>query len=164
MENNIENKPMSLKERVDKLVEERDEKKTKKLRIPRKAKVRKGSIKKGWSGIVRIDENGNLTGEKQRLEDSTIRLKGKTYHSTDGSEVGFWEGKYPVMIQPTWRQNPIKIRQGDDENQTYGQKYIMARMLGDTIKVKTGGGKGLIWVIAIAAVAYLGYMLITGQF
>lgn len=159
-----ETKPMSLKEKVDLLFEEKKTKnKSRKMRIPRRAKVRRSAIKKGWIGIIRIDENANLTGEKQRLEDSTVRLKDKTYHSANGSEMGFWEGKYPVILQQTWRKNPIKIRQGDDVNETYGQKYIMARMLGDTIKVLKQGAKGLIWVVGIGIAAYVGYMLITGQ-
>ena len=165
MEEETIKNPMSLKEKVDFLVDEREKSKTKKkkLRIPRRAKVRRGAIKKGWIGIIRVDENGNITGEKQRLEDSTVRLKDKTYHSTNGDEVGLWEGKFPVIFQPTWRKNPLKIRRGDDDNETYGQKYIMARMLGDTIKVKTAGAKGILYIVGISVAAYIGYMLFTGQ-
>lgn len=136
---------------------------TRKIRIPRRAKVRRGKIKKGWVGIVKIDENGNITGEKQKVEDSTIRLKDKTYHANDGSEIGLWEGKFPIMIQQTWRKNPIKIRRGDDANETYGQKYIMARMLGDTIKIKAGGAMGLVYIVGFLIAAYVGYMALTGQ-
>ena len=137
--------------------------KTRKMKIPRKAKVRRGRIKKGWIGIVKIDENGNITGEKQKVEDSTIRLKEKTYHANDGSEIGLWEGKFPVMIQQTWKKNPISIKRGDDSNETYGQKYIMARMLGDTIKVKSGGGMAIIYIVGFLVAAYVGYMAVTGQ-
>ena len=144
-------------------IEKSDNTKTSKIKIPRKAKVRKGKIKKGWIGIITIDENGNLTGQKQKVEDSTVRLKDKTYHAIDGSEIGLWEGKFPVMIQQTWRKNPMRIKRGDDENETYGQKYIMARMLGDTIKVKAQGAMGLIVIVGILAACYFGYMALTGQ-
>ena len=139
--------------------------KKKKLKIPRKAKVRKGKLKKGWIGIIKIEENGNISGEKQKIDDSTIRLPDKTYHAIQGDEIGMWEGKFPVIILPTWKKNPIKIRrQGSDANETHGQKYIMARMLGDTIKVKVAGGaKGLMYIIIAGAVAYGAYMLFTGQ-
>ena len=158
-------KPKPLLEQISSIRKDLDDPvKKKKLRIPRKAKVRRGKIKKGWIGVIKVEENGNITGEKQRIEDSTIRLKDKTYHSTDGSEIGFWEGKHPVMIQQVWRKNPMKIRKGDDKNETYGQKYIMARMLGDTIKVKAAAGaKGLLYVVLAGAVIYGGYMLLTGQ-
>jgi len=139
------------------------ETKTKKLKIPRKAKVRKGKAKKGWIGVVKIDENGIISGEKQKVEDSTIRLKDKTYHAINGEEIGMWEGKFPVILLQTWRKNPLKIKRGDDKNETYGQKYIMARMLGDTIKVKAGGSMGLLYILGILVALYIGYMALTGQ-
>lgn len=159
-------KPMSLLKELEIL---RDFKEAsivkKKLRIPRKAKVSRSKLKKGWIGIIKIDENGNLSGEKQKLEDSTIRLKDKTYHSIQGDEIGMWNGKHPLVILPTWKKNPIKLkRQENESNETHGQKYIMARMLGDTIKVKaTAGAKGFLYLIIAAAVAYGAYMLFTGQ-
>ncbi len=40
----------------------------------------------------------------------------------------------------------------------------MARMLGDTIKVKAAAtAKGLFYIIGIGIAAYVGYMLFTGQ-
>lgn len=147
----------------------RDEKesnvKKRKIKIPRKAKVRKSKLKKGWIGIIKIDENGNISGEKQKLEDSTIRLKDKTYHAIRGDEIGMWNGKYPVVILQVWKKNPLKVKREEDEpNETHGQKYIMARMLGDTIKVKAAAGaKGLMYLLIAGAVAYGGYMLFTGQ-
>ena len=136
-----------------------------KLKIPRGAKVRKGKAKKGWIGIIKVDENGNLSGQKQKLDDSTIRLKDKTYHTINGDEIGMWEGKFPVVIQPVWKKNPIALKRANGEpNETHGQKYIMARMLGDTIKVKAGGSaKGFLYLLIAGAVAYGLYMLLTGQ-
>jgi len=138
--------------------------KTKKLKLPRKARVKKRKLKKGWIGIIKIDENGNMSGEKQKIEGSTFVLKDGLTHAINGSEIGFWMGKFPVIIQPTWRVNPLKIKKLDiDENQTYGQPYIKARMLADTIKVKKGGGKAII-IIAILLIGgyflakYMGWM------
>jgi len=160
----IEKKPM-----IQELSELRDYKestiKKRKMKIPRKAKVRKSKLKKGWLGIVKIDENGNISGEKQKLEDSTIRLRDKTYHSIRGDEIGMWNGKHPVIILQVWKKNPVKVKRVDGEkNETHGQKYIMARMLGDTIKVKVAAGaKGLMYIIIAGVVAYGAYMLFTGQ-
>ncbi len=163
-ETQIEKKPM-----IQELAELRDYKestvKKRKMKIPRKAKVRKGKMKKGWLGIIKIDENGNLSGEKQKLEDSTIRLRDKTYHAIKGDEIGMWDGKFPVVVIPVWKKNPIKLKRSDGvPNETHGQKYIMARMLGDTIKVKAAAGaKGFLYVIIGLAVAYGAYMFFTGQ-
>lgn len=167
MEEEIQTKQKPM---IQELAELRDYKestiKKRKMKIPRKAKVRKSKLKKGWIGIIKIDENGNISGERQKLEDSTIRLKDKTYHAIRGDEIGMWNGKHPVVILPVWKKNPIKVKRiKDEKNETHGQKYIMARMLGDTIKVKAAAGaKGLLYIVLAGAVAYGAYMLFTGQF
>ena len=128
--------------------------KKKKIKLPNRAKVKRGKIKKGWVSILRIDENGNISGEKQRINGSVYELKDGNLHSTDGSEILFWEGKFPVMIQESKSLNPVKFNSG--ENQTYGQKYVKARMLADTIKVKKGFNGGIIiWIVVAIAGFFL---------
>lgn len=137
--------------------------KVKGLKIPRKAKVGRNKIKKGWIGIIKIEENGNTSGEKQKVIDSTIRLKDGTYHATDGREKVLWNGKFPVIFQPTWRLNPINLRRKENElNETYGQKYVMARMMKDAIKVKGKGMSGLIWLVILGVGGYILYSMFTG--
>ena len=152
-----------LKEKVDKLyshlgVEEKEKKakKIKKIKIPRKARVSKGKFKKGWVGILKLDENGNISGEKQQIIDSTIRLKNADYHATDGREIVMWEGKYPVVVQPSWTTNPINFKNLKEgkENEVYGKKYIMARMMGDLIKVKAKQTGILVIILIIAGIAF----------
>lgn len=135
----------------------------KQIKMPRKAKIKGMRNKKGWKGVIYIDENGTIRGEKEKLDDSVFREKRSIrYHATDGSETLFWEGKYPVILQPTWRKNPINIRKEfGEKNQTYGQKYIMARMLADVIKIKSKGA-GLLWIIGLAIGGYLLYSMFTG--
>jgi hypothetical protein len=151
---------MSMNDKINFLIErevkkEAGEVKKKRMRPPKKSKVRRGKLKKGWVGIIKIDENGNISGEKQKIDDSTYKLKDGTYHSLDGKEVLFWEGKFPIVIQPTWKKNPLQLRKEADEiNETYGQKYIMARMLGDTIKVKKKAGNIIIWLMIAGAVLF----------
>ena len=166
MEKETEQKPMPIMKELEMLRDFKESNiKKGKMKIPRKAKVRRGKLKKGWLGIIKIDENGNISGEKQKLEDSTIRLKDKSYHSIRGDEIGMWNGKYPVVILQVWKKNPLKVKRLEGEkNETNGQKYIMARMLGDTIKVKAAAGaKGLLYVVLAGAIAYGAYMLFTGQ-
>ena len=157
---------MSIKEQLDFLMAERlkaELPKSRPIKVPRKAKVSKSKIKKGFVGLIRIDENGNISGEKVKIADRTIKLKDGTYHATNGEEVLFWDGKFPVIIQPSWKSNPLKVKRGEDEvNETYGQKYIMARMLGDTIKVKAKGALPLLYIVGAAIAGYVIYSLFTG--
>lgn len=134
----------------------------KKMRIIRKAKVSRSKRKKGWIGIVKIEENGNMSGEKVKIEDFTYKLKKGNYHATNGQEKVWWNGKHPVLFQPTWRLNPLYLgKEIDDKNETYGQKYVMATMKKDLIKVKPKAGGFLIWIVLII-VAIVGYSIFTG--
>lgn len=153
---------LTLKEKVEKLEKflEENPKKAKKilkrkLKLPRKARVKKLRLRKGWVGVVRIDENGSCNGERQKVEDFTFRTKDGTYHATDGREIIMWQGKYPVLFQQSWKINPINFRKKEGEtNETYGQRYTMARMLSDTIRIKSKGGNIIIWIILGIAVIY----------
>lgn len=151
----MEETEKTLKEKIDTIHEAVQPKKKgdkKKIKIPSRAKVNRSKAKKGYVGILKVDENGNISGEKQRIEDSTFLLKSGDYHATDGQEILSWEGKYPVIIQPVKQVNPVVFN--NCENKTYGQKYIMARMLKDAIKIKAKKGGFIIWII-VAAVLFI---------
>jgi len=145
----------SMTERLEAIEQKIDSGKSKKLRI-RKAKVGKAKMRKGYVGILRIDENGNITGEKVKMEDFSYKLKNGTYHASDGKEVLMWEGKFPVIVQPTWKNNPINLKKEKEENnETYGQKYVMAKMLKDAIIVKKKGNMSIIiWILVIGAILF----------
>jgi len=162
METN-QNEQKPLKEKVDELYDAWKNVKTKKIKIPRKAKVRKRKIKKGWIGILKIDENGNISGEKQKIAGFTYKTKDGLYHTSDGREILFWQGKFPIVLQPSWMINPIEIRKDIKNNETYGQPYVQARMMQDTIKTKKSFGKGLIWILIIGVIGYgIYYFFIKG--
>jgi hypothetical protein len=155
-----EDKPKSLIEQMDDLRKFKEkvisgEIKVKKLKIPKKAKVNGIKLKKGYIGILKIDENKVISGEKQRIYGSSYKDKEGLYHSTDGREILFWEGKFPILIQPSWKNNPINLSPIEDKNETYGQPYIKAKMLADSIKVKSNSGGGIIiWILIAGAVLF----------
>lgn len=130
--------------------------KVRELKLPRKAKVRARRAKKGWIGILTIDKAKGIYAEKQRVEGSTVKLKDGSYHGLEEFDVYYWQGKYPIIIQPKEKNvpwSPLII----EKDETYGQPYIKARMLKDVIKEKGSGGfSKLIWLIVIAGVAYGG--------
>lgn len=139
--------------------------KTKKVRIPRKLKANKRKIRKGWIGVMIVQENGNVRMEKQKVDGFAYKDSEGNYHTTDGREVLFWLGKFPFIIQPSWMNNPVNVKDRVTKitdklgnikyvaNETYGDKYKMAKMLKDTIKVKgSGEGAGKLIFIIIALV------------
>ena len=154
---------ISLKEKMilldnqDKEEKEKKEKvKVKKFKVPRKGVPSKRKLRQGYTIVMRIDDNKNIDFEKVPVEDSTYKLKGGTYHSPEVKHFFTYKGK-PFLIQPAKKITPHIPQMGGEhplegENQTSGQKYIMARMLKDTIKTKGKGGAGiLIWVLVIGA-------------
>lgn len=136
--------------------------KSKTVKLMRKAKVRRSKLKKGYIGVIKIEENGNMSGEKVKVEDFVYKMKKGNYHVTDGGEKVWWNGKHPVIFQPTWKLFPLDFRKESHErNETKGQKLVMATMKKDLIKVKTKGGGVLIWVL-LAVAGFIGYSLLKG--
>jgi hypothetical protein len=127
--------------------------KIKQVKIPKKGRVKGKKLKKGYLGVMRIDENRNATFEKQKILGSAYKDSNGIYHATDGREILFFQGKYPFVIQPSWKTNPMLLNPETDKNETYGDKYKMAKMLADTIKVKSkASGNIIIWILVIGAV------------
>ncbi len=154
----IEEKKMNLVEQIEEIHEllkdsDTSKKKVKKIKLPRKAKVKKRKLKQGWVGILKIDENGSITGEKQKVEGACFRSKLGTYHASDGREILFWEGKFPIIVQDATKINPTRFL--TEDNETYGQPYIMSKMLQDAIPTKKKmSGNVLFWIIGAIAVIY----------
>lgn len=158
-----EEKEPSLKDKVDetysilKSLKEKDKRKLrKKLKVPRRAKVSKSKMKKGYTGILFLNENRTISGEKVKLDGGTYKTKDDNYHVTDGHELVFWDGKFPILWQRYDKLNPTNLfaKEGD-ENEIYGQDMIMLRMKRDLIKEKKkGGGMSWIWLLVIGVAGY----------
>lgn len=156
MENENKNE-LGLKQKVDKLfdalVVENKKTKRKMIKLPRKARVSKRKFRKGYIGILKIEENGNISLEKQQISGSSFQTKDGFYHATYGKERLNWMGKYPVMIQLSWKKNPLQIRKDGEKNEVYGQKNIQAKMLNDIIKPKRSGNF-IIWLLIIGGIVF----------
>jgi len=161
----IKTEGKNLVEKVDELsnlLNKPKKERKKVLKVIRKAKVTRSRKKKGYIGVIKITENGNISGEKVKISDFVYRFKKGNYHVTDGGEKLWWNGKYPILLQQTWKLNPIDLRKKEGEkNEVYGQKYVMARMMKDLIKTKSKSGNMIMWIL-LAVAAFIGYKLITG--
>jgi len=133
-----------------------EDNKTKKVKLPRKARVKKRKLRKGWVGALIIDENRNIHAEKVKIEGSCFQEKNGLYHTADGKDIFWFDGKFPIIMQPSWRRSPIRLGTEEltEENNTKSQTYIKARMLADVIKVKSKGGSIILWIVLAAAVLF----------
>lgn len=142
-----------LVERIQQLESIAKSGKVKELRIPNRAKVRGSRLKKGWVGVLVVDENSNIHGEKVQIKDSAYKLKDGTFHSTNGKEKLMWNGRFPLYVQSSKRINPVNF--SNESNETYGQKYIMAKMLGGMVISKKKAAGGILVLGILAGVFFL---------
>lgn len=158
----IPNKEPSLKEKVDSMyskLESLDKKqldKISKIKIPRRAKVSKSRMKKGWCGVLFLNESRCIGGQKTKLEGGTYKTKDDGIHVTNGKELMFWEGKYPILFQRYDKLNPTNLFAKEGEtNEMYGQDLVRLRYKQDLIKdVKKGGGMSIVIIIAVLVAGY----------
>jgi len=109
------------------------------------------------SGVT-IDDNKNVDFIRTRIEGGAYTLDNETFHTTDESDVFLYKGK-PIIFQPKKKLNPYNPLEGS--NETYGQKYVMARMLSDRIKVKGKiNGTIILWaLLGIGALYFITQMI-----
>jgi len=155
----------SLKEEISEIktiLSETAKTKSKKFRLPRKAKLSKKRMREGYATVLVLHENRNADFTREPIIDGTIDLKdskGVTYHATGESEPYYYKGK-PLIIQPKNRLNPydpLKL-----PNETYGQKYIMARMEGDRIVPKRSIGLLGGSIFALIVLGIIAYAILSG--
>lgn len=132
--------------------------KKKKFRLPLKAKLGKNKMRDGYVGLVIVNENKTIEFSKEPIIDSTIKVK-DTFHAVDSDNLFFYKGK-PFFFIAKNKLNPHDPLVGD--NETYGQKYVMARMEGDKIITKKKAGLGIGIGVAIIAAVILYYVLSGG--
>ena len=144
----------TLKEKVDALYYGQEKvRKPKKFKIPMKARLNKGKMKKGYVTIVKFEDNMNIDFVREPIIDGTYKLDGDSFHAVDSEDVFFYKNK-PVIFQAKRKLNPSNLLKS--EHQTYGQKYIMARMKSDSIigKKKMGWGAGIIGLVVLGIIIY----------
>lgn len=139
-------------------LDESSNKKPKKFKLPRKGKVSKGKLKRGFITIAVIKENKVVDFKKERIIDGTFKLE-NTYHAVADFDVLTYKGK-PFIFQAENKKNPYNPIAG--ENETYGQKQIMSRMINETLKIgKTAVGWGAS-AAGIVIIGIIAYALIAG--
>jgi hypothetical protein len=122
-----------------------------------KARLGNSKIKKGFVTVAIINDNMSIDFTKEAIIDGTIKLN-DTFHAVEDFDIFNYKGK-PFVFQAKSKLNPYNPLEG--KHQTYGQKYVMARMEGDKITAK----KNLGWGVSIGVLIIVGiiaYALITG--
>jgi len=131
--------------------------KPKAFRLPFKARVSPGKLRKGYLTIGQINENMAVDFIREPIIDGTVKLD-DTYHAVEEFDIFSYKGK-PFIFQAKNKLNPYNPLK--EEHETYGQKYVMARMEGERLTTK----KAIGWGISIGVLIIIGvivYALFTG--
>lgn len=152
----------TLKEQLSEINMKLDSQKKKPFKLPFKARVSKGRIRNGYVIVQVITDNKNIDFVKEPIVNGTIKLE-DTYHAVDDLDIFYYKGK-PLVHLPKKRltsYNPMTLQKPlDGSNETYGQRYVMARMESDKItgkkKFGLGIGIGVLVILGVLAYAFFG--------
>lgn len=158
----------TLREDVDKLKKifgeiEKKEKKPKKFKIPRKAKVNKRNAKKNYVTVVKLNENRNIDFEKKQIDEQTITVDGIPRTATVDC-IGFYK-KNPIMFIYGSSLNPVsftELKEETDKNKTNatGMKLLLNKIeLGGVKEKKKLSIKVILLLLVIIIV--VGYLLLS---
>jgi hypothetical protein len=155
-EKTIKDELRELKEIVSDTKKEK-ERVSKPFRMPWKARLSPRKLRKGYITIAQINENMAVDFIREPIIDGTVKLD-DTYHAIEDFDIFNYKNRPFIFIAKN-KLNPYNPLEGQHE--TYGQKYVMARMEGERITAK----KALGWGVSIGILIIVGvivYALFTG--
>lgn len=137
----------SLKEEVRKLSEalqgqqaqKEEERKTKKFRLPRKAKVSNGNLKKNYTTVAFINDNKEVTFTKEQIKEGTIIMDNCPYIATPDYMLTH-KGK-PMLILNSWSVEPFSPTKSiedaaKEQKLTVGYRLLLNAMKSEVISAK----------------------------
>lgn len=158
--NEIEEEIKKLNEKL----EEQKEEKHKKFKLPFRARVGRGKSKKGYVGVLKLNENMVITPSKEKIEEQTIMIDGVPRLAT--GEYVWRLGKQSIIIQPSWSVEPIAPKSLfqksiDDNTNTKGFKILLAKMKNVTLDSKKQVSGWLKWILGLGLAGVIIYAFIT---
>ena len=153
----------TLKEKVDRLtdlLEKKEEpiKKVKKFRMPFKGRLSKRKLREGYATVLAISENNGADFKREKIVDGTVKL-GDTFHAVSELDFLTYKGR-PLLIIP--RKSKFPYNPNVVENDTFGQKHIMSRMVNEVIGTGKKLGLAGMSIGAIILGGVLIYALVAG--
>ena len=149
---------------IKELLKSEKKEKEKKLKLPFRARVGKSRAKKGYIGILKLNENRTITPSRQKVEEQTVVVDGIPRLAT-GDHI-YQMGKHPIIILPSNSVEPITSSSLfkdslDNSNNTKGYSLIMNRMRLDVVAKKGLSAGWIKWVIGFLVLAGIIYVAVT---
>ena len=142
------------------------EKKKKSFKLPFGKKVSNSQAKKNYVTVLKINDNGTITFDKEQIKDQTTIIDGVPRLAA-ANHILSYKGK-PFVIQPSWSVEPFSAKQHFENSITNGSNVVGYNLLLNRMKLSAveGSGKkmsGVVgWIIGIVVLGFIGYALFTG--
>jgi hypothetical protein len=154
-------------DRIESLLAKKEE--PKKFKLPFKARVSNSQAKKGYVGVIRINENGVISPSKEPIVEQTIMVDGVPRLASPDYVLKWKVGTktFPVVILPSWSVKPFSPsedfeRSMKDGSNTKGYKLILNRMKLSLVEASKKGLGKLGWIFGAVVLIIIGYALISG--
>jgi hypothetical protein len=154
----IEEQLKEIKDIVKPQVEEG--KKPKEFKLPLKAKVKGGKLKKNYITVVKLNENRGVEFLREQIDEQTIMEDGIPRLASN-QYIFLWK-KNPMIFLPSWSVEPYAPIQEftnsvDNGSNVKGYKILMAKMLSETVNKKKSLGGIWIWIIGLILLGVVAY-------
>lgn len=160
-ENNLKDMIKEIKKQNEEILAGKEDKA---FKLPWKAKLTKGKIKKDWAIVQVINQNRNMDFIKAQIKDGCIEVAGFPRIATTDYMLS-WKG-HPWIIIPEWSIKPFSPVENYEETvkekmNMSGRRGVLSTLEIEAIKKK--GGFGIVgWIILGVIILGVGYYLISG--
>lgn len=159
------------------LIEQQEQKKSKKFRIPFGKKVSNSQKRKNYITAILIGENNSLDFKKIQIENQSFMLEG--IPRLAGAGYIMYYKKTPFIILPKWSIEPMTQKDTErlitpyspgedyelslkDMRNTVGWRILFEKMQVSQIDSKKKMGGAIKWILGIGLAIIVGYALVTG--
>jgi hypothetical protein len=164
-----EEKPQTLAEKIDKLIElnqkQIEEGSVKKWKLPFKARVGKRSAKRGFATFLVVKDNRNVDFIRLPIAEGTALLEGMPRAATSDYTLHY-KGQ-PFYILPAWSLKPFSPTENYSETErdkmnVAGRRLVLSKLQSEQIAKKGGSWGWGAWIILGIIVLVAGWYLLKG--
>jgi len=152
-------------ENIEKILEDKNEEKPKKFKLPFFKKVSAGKKRKNYVTLLKINENGGIDFKKIQISEQAFIEEGIPRIGS-AEYILHWK-KNPFIILPSWSTKPFSPSEQyekslNDGSNTKGYKILMSKMLSEQVGAKKQMGSMIKWILGIGLVGIVAYAFLGG--
>lgn len=162
---------INVKEMLTKIAKQQNEiiiqKKEKEWKMPFRARLSKGQVKKNFATFCVVQDNKEVNFIKVPINDGTAEIDGIPRIATANYALTY-KGK-PFYILPYWSLRPFSAMENIEKTEAdkmniAGRRLVLSKLEKEVIKPKGNMMQGKGWLLLLVAVVAGGYLIFKGGF